>query len=72
METETMMNELKILESSRLISRKKVAALIGFSERTLDRKSREGTFPSHYVIGRSVNYRFTEVIEWIEQHRAID
>ena len=67
-----MMNELKILESSRLISRKKVAALIGFSERTLDRKTREGTFPSRYVIGRSVYYRFTEVIEWIEQHRAID
>ena len=66
-----MLNELKILESSRLISRKKVAELIGFSERTLDRKTREGTFPPRYVIGRSVYYRFTEVIEWIEQRRAI-
>ena len=64
-----MMNELKILESSRLISRKKVAALIGFSERTLDKKTREGTFPARYVIGRSVYYRFAEVIEWIEQRR---
>ena len=64
-----MLNELKILESSRLISRKKVAALIGFSERTLDRKTREGTFPPRYVIGRSVYYRFAEVIEWIEQRR---
>lgn len=67
-----MMNELKTLESARLISRKKVAALIGFSERTLDRKTREGTFPPRYVIGRSVYYRFAEVVEWIEQHRAID
>ena len=64
-----MMNELKILESSRLISRKKVAALIGFSERTLDKKTREGTFPPRYVIGRSVYYRFAEVIQWIEQRR---
>ena len=64
-----MLNELKILESSRLISRKKVAALIGFSERTLDKKTREGTFPPRYVIGRSVYYRFAEVIEWIEQRR---
>ena len=64
-----MLNELKILESSRLISRKKVAELIGFSERTLDRKTREGTFPSRYVIGRSIYYRFAEVIEWIEQRR---
>ena len=66
-----MLNELKILESSRLISRKKVAELIGFSERTLDRKTREGTFPPRYVIGRSVYYRFAEVIEWIEQRRTI-
>ena len=66
-----MLNELKILESSQLISRKKVAELIGFSERTLDRKTREGTFPPRYVIGRSVYYRFAEVIEWIEQRRAI-
>ncbi len=66
-----MLNELKILESSRLISRKKVAALIGFSVRTLDKKTREGTFPPRYVIGRSVYYRFAEVIEWIEQRRAI-
>ena len=65
-----MLNELKILESSRLISRKKVAELIGFSERTLDRKTREGTFPPRYVIGRSVYYRFAEVIEWIEQRRT--
>ena len=64
-----MMDELKILESSRLISRKKVAALIGFSERTLDKKTREGFFPPRYVIGRSVYYRFAEVIEWIEQRR---
>ena len=64
-----MMDELKILESSRLISRKKVAALIGFSERTLDKKTREGSFPPRYVIGRSVYYRFAEVIEWIEQRR---
>ena len=64
-----MLNELKILESSRLISRKKVAALIGFSERTLDKKTREGVFPPRYVIGRSVYYRFAEVIEWIEQRR---
>ena len=66
-----MLNELKILESSRLISRKKVAALIGFSARTLDKKTREGTFPSRYVIGRNVYYRVAEVIEWIEQHRSI-
>ena len=64
-----MLNELKIWESSRLISRKKVAELIGFSERTLDKKTREGTFPPRYVIGRSVYYRFAEVIEWIEQRR---
>ena len=62
-----MTYEQQTLESARLISRKKVAALIGFSERTLDRKTREGTFPPRYVIGRSVNYRFAEVIEWIEQ-----
>ena len=62
-------NELKILESSRLISRKKVAALIGFSDRTLDKKTREGTFPPRYVIGRNVYYRVAEVIEWIEQCR---
>ena len=66
-----MTYEQQALESARLISRKKVAALIGFSERTLDRKTREGTFPPRYVIGRSVYYRFAEVIEWIEQRRAI-
>ena len=65
-----MLNELKILESSRLLSRKKVAALIGFSERTLDKKTREGNFPPRYVIGRSVYYRFAEVVEWIEQRRT--
>ncbi len=64
-----MTYEQQTLESARLISRKKVAALIGFSERTLDRKTREGTFPPRYVIGRSVYYRFAEVIEWIEQRR---
>ena len=66
-----MTYEQQALESARLISRKKVAALIGFSERTLDRKTREGTFPPRYVIGRSVYYRLAEVIEWIEQRRAI-
>lgn len=66
-----MTNEQQSLESARLISRKKVASLIGFSERTLDRKTREGTFPPRYVIGRSVYYRFAEVIEWIEQRRTI-
>ena len=65
-----MTYEQQALESARLISRKKVAALIGFSERTLDRKTREGTFPPRYVIGRSVYYRFAEVIEWIEQRRT--
>ena len=65
-----MTYEQQILESARLISRKKVAALIGFSERTLDRKTREGTFPPRYVIGRSVYYRFAEVVEWIEQRRT--
>ena len=65
-----MTYEQQTLESARLISRKKVAALIGFSERTLDRKTREGTFPPRYVIGRSVYYRFAEVIEWIEQRRT--
>ena len=65
-----MTYEQQTLESARLISRKKVAALIGFSERTLDRKTREGTFPPRYVIGRSVYYRFAEVVEWIEQRRT--
>lgn len=65
-----MTYEQQTLESARLISRKKVAALIGFSERTLDRKTREGTFPPRYVIGRSVYYRFAEVVEWIQQRRT--
>lgn len=66
-----MTNELQSIESVQLIGRKKVAKLIGFSERTLDRKTREGTFPPRYVIGRGVYYRFAEVIEWIEQRRII-
>ena len=61
--------QLKDIGDYQLISRKKVAELIGFSERTLDRKTREGTFPPRYVFGRSVYYRYAEVIEYIEKHR---
>ena len=65
-----MLKELKILESSRLIRRKKVAELIGFSERTLDKKTREGTFPPRYVIGRNVYYRLEDVLAFIEKCRV--
>ena len=68
-----MTNEKRInlndLGNYQLIRRKKVAQLIGFSERTLDKKTREGTFPTRYIIGRSVYYRLAEVIEYIEKLR---
>ena len=68
MMTNEKQNQQQNFESQRLIRRKKVAELIGFGERTLDRKTREGTFPPRYVFGRSVYYRYAEVIEYIEEN----
>ena len=62
--------QLEDIGDYQLIGRKKVAELIGFSERTLDKKTREGTFPPRYVIGRSVYYRLADVLAYIEKCRA--
>lgn len=58
-------------DAERLISRKDTAALVGLSERSIDRKTREGTFPPRYVIGRSVFFRFAEILEWRDAKRVI-
>ena len=66
-----MTNQQKQFDAERLISRKDVAALVGLSERSIDRKTREGTFPPRYVIGRSVFFRFAEILEWRDAKRVI-
>lgn len=61
----------KQFDSERLISRKDTAALIGLALRTLDLKTRTGDFPSRIVIGRSVFFKYAEVLAWIESKRVI-
>ncbi len=61
----------KQFDAERLISRKDTAALIGLSERTIDRKDRAGELPARIVIDRSVFYRYAEILAWIESHRVV-
>ena len=61
----------KQFDAERLISRKDTAALIGLSERSIDRKARTGELPERIVIGRSVFFRFAEILAWIESKRVI-
>ena len=66
-----MTNAQQNLDSARLISRKDAAVLVGLSERTIDRKTRAGEFPQRFIIGRSIFFRFAEVLAWIEERRVI-
>lgn len=60
----------KQFDAERLISRKDTAALVGLSERTIDLYTRQGTFPPRYVIGRSVLFRYAEVLAWMASKRV--
>ncbi len=61
----------KQFDAERLISRKDAAALVGLALRTIDLKTRTGDFPSRIVIGRSVFFRYAEILAWIESHRVV-
>ena len=61
----------KQFDAERLITRNDAAAIVGLSKRTIDRKTREGTFPARYVIGRNVYFRFAEIIEWRDAKRVV-
>lgn len=61
------MNYEKI-ETSRLLTSREAAAMLGISERTLWTLKDQGEIP-HIKIGRSVRYSVTDLNAWINQQR---
>jgi excisionase family DNA binding protein len=49
-----------------LLSAKKAAALLGVSERTLERLRTDGEGPKYIKFGQTVRYQTSDLLAWIE------
>lgn len=54
--------------SGRLLRQREVAQMIGMSEAWLEQSRFRGTGIPYIKCGRSVRYRHSDVIEWLEMH----
>lgn len=50
----------------KLLNQKQAAAILGLSERTLERHRLAGTGPRYARLGRLVRYRECDLIEWVQ------
>ena len=60
----------KELEGLRYMGEKEVAALIGFAVQSLRNWRFLDRGPRYVKMGRSVRYRFKDVLDWMESHRV--
>ncbi len=51
------------------MTQKTVAAMLGLSERSLERLRCEGRGPHYYKLGRRVLYKKVDVLTWVECRR---
>ena len=56
--------QIEPVEAERLIPRKAVEQLSGFSRASLYRMMAKNTFPKPLVIGASVRWRLSDVMAW--------
>ena len=57
-----------MLIERRLVNEREAARLVGFSVAALIKWRREGRGPRYIRVGRSIRYRVSDLVEWIQRH----
>ena len=52
------------------LTEKKVAELTGFSVKYLQKLRHRGEGPPYIKIGRSIRYKWSDVVKWMDSHRV--
>ena len=61
------MKHRELIETERLLRKVEIAAKLGVSKRTIDRRIAAGLFPKGMKFGASVRWRESLVDRWIEE-----
>jgi predicted DNA-binding transcriptional regulator AlpA len=59
-----------VIDSRRFVHQRRAAAILGRSQRTLQRWRKEGIGPPSTKIGRTVYYEISKLLEWLETQRS--
>lgn len=52
-------------DAERLLDASATSEIVGLSKDTIRRQTKEGKFPCPIKIGRSVRWRYSEIMSWI-------